>query len=236
MPRPAAAAEAIAGLDICHLKLMGFRQAAADDAARIGANDPTTATLARIESAIDDTVKEYNNAMGYSAAASVLDAEKRDKYEDILAECSIARNAVLVSLQPILNRAPPPPGHGAAAGPGRFQHSEALRPAMLEKTATPEDLRSWLINFRAYYEATNMASLRPEQQAPYFWTNVDPELARRLRPKADVDTPVLVDPMAPDDLTLEKILADDFLISYPIHSRRMQFFRQTQPKGCDHHS
>ena len=120
----------------------------------------------------------------------------------------------------------PAEGNGAAARP---RPNDALRPRTLTADATPTEFRSWLKKFKAFFTTSrlDLCSI-PEQQA-YLSACIDATLEACLASKANETTPVYRAEDG-DDSCIE-LLAEEFRNRYPLFTRRLQFFRDSQVQG-----
>ena len=104
----------------------------------------------------------------------------------------------------------------------QFKVNVALKPEKLTPESTPRDLRIWLNQFRSYYETSCMEEISIEAQQAYFKQCLDRTLRFRLERRVDDHTPIW------GDLdSCQAVLTEEFLDSYPLFNRRLEFFRTT---------
>ena len=113
----------------------------------------------------------------------------------------------------------------ADGGPRQMKVNTALRPEKLTTESTPRDLRIWVSQFCSYYETSCMEHVSVEAQQAYFKQCLDKTLRFRLERRIDRRTPIWGDLDSCD-----AYLQEEFLESYPLFNRRMEFFRLMQPR------
>jgi hypothetical protein len=173
--------------------------------------DEALSALAR-----EDTPEAFDEYVGKQED----EAERKDEAIQFLLE-TIARIDEEARPQPV---APPVP---AAPHAQVTKANEALKPKVLTRESTPVELHSWLEKFRAYYSTSrmNLASI-PEQQA-YFRICLDPYLDARLRDKIQETTPIF----SQNEDSCIGFLEAEFLLKYPVFTRRLDFFQERQQAG-----
>ena len=135
---------------------------------------------------------------------------------------------LLAKIEEILR--PPMPRAGAAGGqqPRNCKVATELRPEKLAKDGTPVELSNWIKAFSAYYNASHMELLDiPEQQA-YFTACLDTYLKERIGFSTRQNTRVLE---AVGQESCMSFLRQEFLLSHPVFTRRLEFFRARQLPG-----
>ena len=107
----------------------------------------------------------------------------------------------------------------------QFKVNTALKPEKLTTESTPRDLTSWIDQFTSYYETSFMSEVSIKAQQAYLKQCLDKTLRFRLEQYIDTNTPIFGDL----DSCISVIKAE-FEESYPIFTRRLEFFRAMQPK------
>ena len=185
----------------------------------------------RISDLLDKVTQDYLSLME-------LDPSNSDTYEQRLEQTDqkgIAVKETLMSTIAAATRAsampvnaPPMPAPAPAPGapaPRTVRVQTALQPEKLSRDATPQFLRSLARKLRAFHSASNMQLLSiPDQQA-YFFQSLDLDLETTVRGDIDDATAIF------GDDGCVAVLEKHFLITYPIFTRRLGFFRDTQVQG-----
>ena len=116
----------------------------------------------------------------------------------------------------------PPPSHGAA---GTYRVQTALQPDKLSREATPAEMRSWARRFKSFYSTSNLdRATLPDQQA-FFLSYLDLDLETTVREEIDDSTTIFG-----DDSCLAA-LERRFAVTYPLFTRRLDYFRYRQEVG-----
>jgi len=108
----------------------------------------------------------------------------------------------------------------------RAKPNESLKPFTLTRDATPVQVRQWIDAFRAWYSSSSMDKCTLEEQHAYFKICLEQELVSRINSKITRDLPVFGE----TDSCIA-ILKAEFLLRYPLFTRRVEFFKHTQVKG-----
>ena len=122
--------------------------------------------------------------------------------------------------------APPAPGRGAGAGAAvpHFKVDRDLKPDKLGSDANPEEVRSWLDQFRAYHSTSKMEILSVPNQQAYFFACLEQELRTYVKGQVSDSTTIWgVGGCA-------EILDERFQQLYPKFTRRLAFFGLHQAK------
>ena len=121
----------------------------------------------------------------------------------------------------------PPMGGGAAGGGGgdNVKIQSALKPDKLTRENSPVELRSWIRKFRAFYSMSKLEKASVPNQQAFLFQCIDLELETHLRQEIDDRTPIFGQDGCMD------IIERRFMLSYPLFSRRLAFFRYEQAKG-----
>ena len=104
--------------------------------------------------------------------------------------------------------------------------AEGLKPFTLTAQHNPIELNDWIRKFTNYYQAAKLDSLDVGQQQAHFMVNIDTRLSASLQPKIAPGLKIFGDTNSCMD-----ILRKDFLIRYPIVSRRYDFFNLKKRKS-----
>ena len=125
--------------------------------------------------------------------------------------------------------------------------NEALRPGKLTIDSTPVELRIWMEQYHAYYTSSQMDLCTLNEQQMYFKACLDMALIAKLAGRIHANTPVIPiynrnQPQRPnrahdsdsessdeeEDLSCFELLAEEFILAYPILNRRVDFFMAHQ--------
>eukprot|EP00095_Tigriopus_kingsejongensis_P003476 maker-scaffold264_size232020-snap-gene-0.9 protein:Tk03476 transcript:maker-scaffold264_size232020-snap-gene-0.9-mRNA-1 annotation:"iduronate 2-sulfatase" len=104
---------------------------------------------------------------------------------------------------------------------------EALRPTTLTREFTPTEFRSWTARFKAYFSSSGLDKCSIPEQHAYLNMCLDTDLEAKIHLRMDNATPVFGE-------TKEccfSFLQEEFLLAYPISSRRHNFFSAKQSHG-----
>ena len=116
-------------------------------------------------------------------------------------------------------------GGGGTARP-TAKANTALRPDKLTIESTPQEMRIWTEQYRAYHRTSNFDALDERSQQAYLKQCLDATLRMRLERKLDGRTPIF----GPID-SCYAYLQEEFLERYPLFNRRLTFFRYEQQQG-----
>jgi hypothetical protein len=163
---------------------------------------------------------DMDNEQAYSSKLDQVEDEYLQVIEVVMEQ--IHAYADLAAARP-LNAAP-----AQQAGGQRQQQCKiqlALKPDKLTRESTPAELRSWIEKFRSFYSLSNLqiASVRDQQNCLFQCLDMDLEVG--LRQEINENTAIF-----DDDGCIEK-LEEKFKVTYPLFTRRLDFFRHQQAKG-----
>eukprot|EP00094_Tigriopus_californicus_P013381 TCALIF_12942-PA protein Name:"Protein of unknown function" AED:0.41 eAED:0.41 QI:4/0.5/0.33/0.66/0/0.33/3/37/533 len=99
-----------------------------------------------------------------------------------------------------------------------FKANIGLQPFKLSRDANPEEVRTWIRAFRAFYSTSNMQVLAVVDQQAYFLASLEPSLAIILRDSIEDATPVL------SDGGCVELLEQRFREAHPVFARRCALF------------
>ena len=113
----------------------------------------------------------------------------------------------------------------------------ALKPSKLTRDATPVEFAVWLEAYMAYYSSSRMELAPLAEQMAYLKACLDTGLLSRLDAELTTQTPILYTAEEKDgsfDPALHnksafQALEEEFLLQYPIFTRRLDFFRHAHP-------
>lgn len=167
-----------------------------------------------------------------TAAALLLETARED------AGTAIMRHEVADAV-PAAAAAPPLPVDGAGAGlPRTIKPNTALKPEKLTRDHTPVEFRVWRNAFNAYYASSRMDASDLLTQRAYFYASLDSPLVAAVEAQVQEGTPIyqgaaVVQPngMNVFEPSCMSILEDIFQLAYPLHSRRLAFFRNQPSSG-----
>ena len=117
-----------------------------------------------------------------------------------------------------------PPERGTA---GSSKVHGGLQPEKLERDARPAQLKTWIEKLKAFFAASNFQSRPATIQQAYFFACISDDLAVQIRNQVDDKMPVFSD----TGECVMDILVRRFEVAYPIHLRRLDFFRYKQCQG-----
>ena len=162
------------------------------------------ATGAETETAADKTLEKWQN-----------------QYDASMNEFFAARKVVATPapVNPVA-----PDGTAGAVRPKaiRPKSNDAMKPDQLAPDAKPSVLRAWKKRFQVYYESHNMAEMPINEQQLYFMSCLTSKLESRMNDKVKDPTPVM--PSAGASESCLELLEAEFLVTYPIESRRHDLF------------
>jgi hypothetical protein len=198
-------------------------------------HSPNAFNIQKLEAAFDALELKYSNVELRLVRLQELDPDSFDTYKqkinEVEQEYRLAGDATLRVLieakmppAPLLT-APPAGAAGAAAARRVAKIDVSLKPFQLSMDHTPVELRSWVSRYRSYYSTNTMDNLIIENQQAYFKDCLDPKLEARVNTKLQPDTPIF----GHDSCT--EILQNEFLVLYPLFTRRFQFFAHRQAQG-----
>jgi hypothetical protein len=162
-----------------------------------------------------------------------LDPEQWKEYGKRADEAIDLHGAIQEILLPAIHRGipqthpvQPPVPQPAAAVAVRPRVNDALKPDKLTRDFNPTEFRSWVRKFRAFYTTSHLERCTIEEQQCYFYAYIDVHLETKLKTVIRVTTPIFGD----TDSCISA-LTEEFLLKYPLFSRRLDFFRcQQTPK------
>eukprot|EP00095_Tigriopus_kingsejongensis_P001396 maker-scaffold205_size259573-snap-gene-1.45 protein:Tk01396 transcript:maker-scaffold205_size259573-snap-gene-1.45-mRNA-1 annotation:"hypothetical protein DAPPUDRAFT_304267" len=162
-------------------------------------------------------IAEPEKAETYQAALTSeqdrLDTQTRLILQAIATRTDVAHDS------PRLNASQPP------LSDRQYKPNQALKPFTLNRDHTPVEMRAWVNKFKAYYSSSHMDKLSIPEQHAYFTICIDDYLVTRLRDQMLPSTTIYG-----DDGCIS-LLEEEFLQSYPMFARRLDFFRYSQASG-----
>ena len=102
----------------------------------------------------------------------------------------------------------------------------ALKPFTLNADVPPPELRNWLEEFEAYYEASHLEKASVPEQQHYLYRCLEKKLSAKIKLLVRNDTPIFGDA----DSCL-KAITDEIMQKWPLFIRRVRFFRRDQKEG-----
>ncbi len=178
---------------------------------------------------------------GY-ARLQVLDPEQFSTYTTKIDTYVTQRNAIRedvhrviansrVAAAPAIGALPAAAGAGAAgaggaAAPSRIKPVETLKPRELNLGYSPEEMRVWAGQFKAFYRASQLGAGSIAEQQAYLFVCLDRQLASRVRDEIEADTPVIG-----AEGSCMSVIEREFLLRYPLFLRRLKFFMFQQAKN-----
>jgi hypothetical protein len=208
-------------------------------AALVLAAEPTTHAVAALETAyeeVNDRWKKVRAVFDDLFDADPDEADRynrdRDEYEDkvtaVRAKFMEAHNRVFRRMSG--PRAAPAAGaaggapEAAAGGQRGIREAKGLKPRELHYDDTHVTLRSWLEDFRAYYNGSKFEDGTDAERHAYFYACLDTKLAMRVRAAA-VPTSAIFNTVgaAPDETSLESLLTKEFDANDSLFARRYRY-------------
>jgi hypothetical protein len=107
---------------------------------------------------------------------------------------------------------------------------DSLKPFILSKSHIPREFHAWKQQFKAFFSASNLNKVTVVGQQAFFKKQLDSTLLSVLDPLISTTTPVFDDENMPGTDSCFKHLDNEFMLRYPIVSRRFEFFSQSQKK------
>ena len=122
-------------------------------------------------------------------------------------------------------------GAGAPAQANTIKTVDALKPGFtLSFDNTPSELKNWVLQFKAYYEASRLHQIGLEQQQAFMRKFVHPDVWTAIQNKIDMTTRIFSNPDDLEEESIEFYIEEAFTIRYPLITRRYKFFTY-QRKG-----
>ena len=174
-------------------------------------------------------------ARGDDVATKFSDVEiKFNRVMDIAEERKQAQvQAAAAAAAAVPAAAAPVGGGGGAPAQQRRGIREAigLKPERLSHDAGHVRLRSWLLDFRAYYNGSRMDDGTDEERHAYFFACLDSKLVGRLRPEVAADAVVFQPADRAHNTSLEAHLRREFDATTSLFARRHHLFEMRQSRG-----
>ena len=165
----------------------------------------------------------------YDAAIETLYNETNEKLDEVYQVIMTARQSIAPPTAPSYAAAA---AAAAAAGrPTKVRPDEVLKPAVLTLDYMPEEMRTWMTGFRAFYTSSEFEKVGVAQQQAYLMICLNHTLQNRLREEIEPDTPVLPDRANPNAKSCLGLIEQEFVRKYPIFLRRLRFFKYDQKPG-----
>ena len=101
----------------------------------------------------------------------------------------------------------------------------ALKPDKLSRDNTPAELISWIRKFRSFYSMSKLNQVDIADQQAFVLQNVDLELETFLRQNITDTTPIF------GDGGCMELLEERFKRTYPVFTRRLEWFKYMQQPG-----
>ena len=114
-----------------------------------------------------------------------------------------------------------------------FKIQESLKPFILQKDHTPQDLYLWQKQYKAFHLASNLDRLNIFGQQSFFAKFIERSLMSVLDSRITATTPIFDDANLPAQDSCFSLLQREFQQTYPLVSRRMQFFCLSQERGMN---
>jgi hypothetical protein len=193
---------------------------------------PSATSRAEVEKAFSKLEIHRENIMDCYSKLMQEDPDNLDVYGQKMDEADAsyldAAEIITKALHGASVAAAPPvtaPPVVQSGGQHQYKVQLALKPEKLTRDSTPAELRSWIRKFRAFYSMSGLheASI-PDQQA-FLFQCIDIDLETTLRQNINENTEIFG-----DDSCIEKI-EDKFKLTYPLFTRRLDYFRYEQSKG-----
>jgi hypothetical protein len=156
-----------------------------------------------------------------------LEAEAKSKLDEVDAFYFDYNQKLQIALAQVRKPAAPPLVAAPAPRAGTsYKVQTALQPDKLTREATPAEMRLWVRRFRSFYSTSNLERAALEDQQAFFLSYLDAELDTTIREEINDATPVYGDVDS-----CMAVLEDRFAVTYPVFTRRLDYFRYVQASG-----
>ena len=151
-------------------------------------------------------------------------------------EYLVLSNSILEALN-IVPLAAQPRAAAAAANGGEAKGvkiRDGLRPEKLKMDFTPSEFRRWKTKLGGYFTASNLIVASNMEQRSYLAMCIDTEIADKLEAHKDINenSPVMAyEGQQVQETTCIEVIENNFLIKYPLTSRRHEFMQLRQSRG-----
>ena len=111
---------------------------------------------------------------------------------------------------------------------------DGLRPDKLKMDFTPSEFLRWKTKLGGYFTASNLIVTSNMEQRSYLEMCIDTEIADKLEAHKDINenSPVLTyEGRQAQETTCLSVIENNFLIKYPLTSRRHEFMQLRQSRG-----
>ena len=198
-------------------------------------NHPSSRAAAKLQDQLDKLDAIWDSAQDVLLSLGEVDGGNFENYEKdaktMAKQYEEAAENLLKTMSQLNKQPTPQPSQPPAttSDNGSTKPNDVLKPFTLTCEHTPVEFRHWQKKFKAYYQASAMDKRPVSEQHAYFQNCIDIKLEQRIQDKIDEDTPIFDCPNR--TLSYMKALQDDFLVRYPLFTRRLDFFRYTQAQG-----
>jgi len=210
---------------------------AGDRMSDFAVDNATSATVSQMENMVVELQDRKRVCVdGYIQLQEVDEAVGREAiYAARLDSLEDEHAAIIEKMLHAIKEAKRPPAVAVAAAPVgaaanvQLRVQTALKPSKLSYDATPSELTSWARQFRAFHSASKLGTAAVTEQQAFFFSCLDLELETAVRQRID-DATVIFDLNNGDRSCMEE-LQSRFQITYPLFTRRLDYFRYIQSKG-----
>ena len=200
-----------------------------NNAATFCAANPSAESKREVEEALQevkDRARQINRL--YEELGQVDHAELNTylaKMAEIDDRCAAATQNALTAMRAVNFIAASQATAVPAAAGVQLKVQSALKPDKLTRENTPAELSSWARRFRSFYSMSHLDMAEIRDQQAFLYQCLDTDLEIYLRQQVDENTPIF------GDNGCIAVLEEKFLRSYPLFTRRLDFFRFSQSKG-----
>ena len=142
-----------------------------------------------------------------------ISAEKRAATNEV-------QDAMMGAQQPVAPLQQQPPQQQGA--PRSNYLNDALKPPRLSLDSPPLELRQWCEKLQAFFASNGLERVTLLEQQSYVKSLIDDDLSVKVFVNVDDQTEVF------GNDGVVKLIKDEFLLRYPLFSRRLEFFRYSR--------
>ena len=197
-------------------------------------NNPSAAARKQVNDIFDKISTRKDNIASLYEDLIELEPAKTNDYNVKLDEVEAAFDTAMTLALAAMHKFDTTTAHaqqGAPQGQGRTNQGAemkvqtALKPDKLSRDNTPAELISWIRKFRAFYSMSKLNQVDIMDQQAFVLQNVDLELETFLRQNITDTTPIF------GDGGCMEMLEERFKRTYPIFTRRLEWFKYMQQPG-----
>lgn len=207
------------------------------NAAQFCRANPSAAARKEAEILLDKCFQQKERALEFYMVLCEDDPENYDDYGQRMDNLESRYATIAQDAMKMVNGAGVTAAAVAAPGPvaqgqqgqqqagGGLKVQMALKPEKLSRDNSPAELTSWARKFRAFYSMSGLDKVGVPNQQAFLFQCLDVDLEIHLRQHIDDTTTIF------GDNGCISVIEKKFLTSYPLFSRRLDYFRYDQSKG-----